>query len=214
MVIIGILTRAKESKDKTIKAEEQERINIEVLASLDEYGVLDLGILKNNINKHISNAKHDDSSDFPLTVTYEETQNSYMICGNGKTLTSDIDAVAMVDNEFYNTLQNAINIVPTDNTEKEVILLKDTTENLRTVNNTNIVLNLNHKTVNGGTNTTINPKGTLIIKNGTLKSENGKVLENAGTTTISGADTKLISYSESVPTINNSKTLIIKGRKN
>ncbi len=95
-----------------------------------------------------------------------------------------VDKVARIGNNYYDTLQNAINAVPTNNTETTIILLKDYAENITINKNQNVVLNLNGKTLsNDGNYNVINNNGTLNLTNGTINCDadtNGAVNNNNG----------------------------------
>ena len=79
------------------------------------------------------------------------------------------DAVARINENYYNTLQLAIDAVIDDNTQTRIILLKDIQENVVVPVNKNIVLNLNSHTItNDSDNPIITISGRLSIKNGTI----------------------------------------------
>lgn len=63
----GLFERAKESKKEALKAEAKEKIQLEVLASFNGDKILDLGILKDNIDKNIPEAIVM-GDEFPITV--------------------------------------------------------------------------------------------------------------------------------------------------
>ena len=79
----GILSQAQVSKDSTERAEEKERIQLEVLASYETDGILSISNLKSNISAHIEGATHDDANNFPLTVTYTVTGHAYRVESDG-----------------------------------------------------------------------------------------------------------------------------------
>ncbi len=66
----GILTKAAQAKKDTEKASAKERIQIEVLASYNESGSLDLDVLKSNLEKNIPEATMEGDK-FPITVTVD-----------------------------------------------------------------------------------------------------------------------------------------------
>ena len=83
--------------------------------------------------------------------------------------------VAQIGPICYASLQDAVNDVPTDNTETTITLLTDTLEAVDVAANKNIVLNLqNYKLYNNGSKTVgtdpvaIRNKGTIRIANGTV----------------------------------------------
>ena len=94
------------------------------------------------------------------------------------------NAVAVINGHYYETLQAAINAVPTDNTETLVELLKDTTENLIVAQNKNITFDLNNFTItNKNTNSVFKNSGTVRITNGTIKqtAQNESAFDNSST---------------------------------
>ncbi len=94
------------------------------------------------------------------------------------------NAVAVINGHYYETLQAAINAVPTDNTETLVELLKDTTENLIVAQNKNITFDLNNFTItNKNTNSVFKNSGTVRISNGTIKQtvQNESAFDNSST---------------------------------
>ena len=98
-----------------------------------------------------------------------------------------IDAVARIDDSFYDTLQEAIDAVPTDGSETTIILINNTSEAVTIAQNKNIQLNLNNKILSntGNTNVIVN-NGTLRIYGGTITSDaikNGAI-NNEATGTI------------------------------
>lgn len=81
----GLLERASRAKDETEVAQEKEQLLIEVYGSYDKNGDLDVGTLDENIKRHINGVTTDGEGKtiFPLTVTYTETGNVYIIDGEG-----------------------------------------------------------------------------------------------------------------------------------
>ncbi len=101
------------------------------------------------------------------------------------------DKVAQVGTKYFQTLQAAIDKVPTDGTATTVTLLKNTSEAITISQGKNVVLNLMSNTLsNDGNTNVIQNNGTLSISNGTISSNaatNGAVNNNStGTITISG----------------------------
>ena len=79
------------------------------------------------------------------------------------------DGVAEVNGTRYDTLQEAIDAVSTDNTETIVRLLKDTSENVTVNAGKNIIFNLQDYTLsNSISDAIITNFGTIKITNGTL----------------------------------------------
>ena len=79
----GILQRATDAKTNTEKANEKEQIQMEVLGSLNKNGKLEIAIVNSNIKSNISGVTTDDATEFPLTVTYTLTGNSYSVDEDG-----------------------------------------------------------------------------------------------------------------------------------
>ena len=78
----GLLGRASQAKDATEVAQEKEQLQVEVLGSYDNNGDLAFNTLKDNIQNHL-NVDHISSTNFPLTVTYTATGNTYEVDENG-----------------------------------------------------------------------------------------------------------------------------------
>ena len=80
-----------------------------------------------------------------------------------------LDKVAKIGNVYYDTLQEAIDSVPTNNTETTIVLLKNTSEVITVNKNKNIVLDIGNNTIsNDGNNPVFNNYGTVKISNGTI----------------------------------------------
>ena len=84
------------------------------------------------------------------------------------------DVIAEIDGTFYNTLQAAVNAVPTDNTETTIKLLWNTSETVTTKAGQNIVFNLQNYTISN------NGSSQVIINNGKIAISNGKIISSAG----------------------------------
>ena len=102
-----------------------------------------------------------------------------------------VDAIAKINNVFYDSLVEAVADVPNDDTATTIVLLKDTSELINISSGKNIILNLNNNTLNSieASNVIIN-YGTLLIQNGTIASnvEQGAINnESTGVLTIDGA---------------------------
>lgn len=98
-----------------------------------------------------------------------------------------VDHTAKVGNIYYETLQQAINAVPTNGTETTVQLLKDVSEVITVNTGQNITLNLNSHTLsNNGVSPVITNTGTIRMSNGTITSSTtqGAVNNNTGGTFI------------------------------
>ena len=125
-----------------------------------------------------------------------------------------IEGTAEINGTLYNTLQGAINAVPSNNTETTVKLLKDVSENITINANKNVNLNLQHFTVsNTSTNAAvITNKGTLKISNGILTSSSQTAVinnEQTGTLIISGG--QILATGNRQAIYNNKGTLEITG---
>ena len=121
--------------------------------------------------------------------------------------------VAMIGDTVYNSLQEAINAVPTDNTQTTIKLLEDVSENLKVEANKNIVFDLqNYIVSNYGNNPTIENNGTIKIINGTLTASRLHAvinnMENA-TTVVTGG--RIIATGERQAIYNNKGTVEISG---
>ncbi len=155
-----------------------------------EAAVSSISGLPSNLNYSISNYNLDDMlcddedstqcklgsvSNLVITIGYKE--NGYNSSNVNYSIKMNfsfrymVDAVAMIDNRFYSTLQKAINAVSSDNTLTTIKLLNDTSEIITIGENKNIVLNLNDKTLsNSGNNPVIANSGSIEITNGIVTS--------------------------------------------
>ncbi len=89
------------------------------------------------------------------------------------------DIVAEVNGTRYNSLQNAINAVSTNNIQATVTLLKNTSEAITIKANQNIVFDLQSFTLsNKGNSVVIDNSGTLTISNGNISSNNATIIDN------------------------------------
>lgn len=78
------------------------------------------------------------------------------------------EIVRIGTDNYYPTLQDAINAVPTDNTQTTIVLLTDITdENLVVASGKNIVFDLQNYTVSASSGILLDNSGTVEIKNGT-----------------------------------------------
>ena len=78
------------------------------------------------------------------------------------------NAVAMTNGVYYDTLQEAINAVPNDNTPTTVTLLKDVSENLTVNSGKNIVFDLQNYTISNNNDPIFEVYGTVTFQNGTI----------------------------------------------
>lgn len=102
-----------------------------------------------------------------------------------------VDAVAKMGDVYYDSLQEAIDDVPTNNTETLVMLLKDSSEIINVKKNMNIVFDFGNNVLsNDGNNPVIANYGTVKITNGTVTSNaatNGAINnESTGNITFDG----------------------------
>lgn len=131
-----------------------------------------------------------------ITISYKDSA-SYDSSNTTFPFTLDFtfvpfNKVAQIGDKYYQTLQEAINTVPTG-AETTVILLQNTSEVISITSGKNIVLNLQNNTLsNDGNNPVISNKGTLSISNGTITSnapKNGTINnESGGVISISGGN--------------------------
>ena len=130
-----------------------------------------------------------DGSGIPFDDEELVNQESFESVNNGVTLYAQWNQipenkVAVINGHYYETLQAAINAVPTDNTETVVELLKNVSENLTIAPNKNITFNFHNYTVtNANTNSPFKNSGTVRIYNGTIKQtvQNESAFDNSST---------------------------------
>jgi len=144
-------------------------------------------------------------------------------------------AIAQINKTYYQTLQEAINAVPSNNTETTIIMLKDANENVMIDENKNIILNFkNHKIVsqdqrtihnsgklkildaseisnNSETNPTVynSSSGVLTIQGGTIKNKIGVGIINYETVNLEN----VIVRSDNGNAIKNRGSLTVSGTK-
>ena len=81
------------------------------------------------------------------------------------------DVIAEIDGVYYNTLQAAVNAVPTNNTPTTIRLLSNTSESITVAAGKNITFDLQNYTIsNNGSAQVIVNNGTINISNGTIRS--------------------------------------------
>ena len=118
------------------------------------------------------------TKEFYITIKYKEngfnsSQTTYpyrldfLFDSNNK--------IAKIGNRYFDTLQDAIDTITTDNTETYVYLLNDTVENISAYENQNIVLNLQGNSITNAAN------APVISNNATLKLLSGNVNTTAST---------------------------------
>ena len=93
------------------------------------------------------------------------------------------DVIAEINGTYYQTLQAAVNAVPTNNTETVIKLLWNTSESITIASNKNIVFDLQDYTIsNNGSDRVMVNNGTIKITNGTIRSsaDYGAIDNNSG----------------------------------
>ncbi|MBR2833122.1 MAG: InlB B-repeat-containing protein [Bacilli bacterium] len=124
-----------------------------------------------------------------------------------------LDAVAKIGNTYYDTLQEAVDAVPTDGTATTVILLKDTSELITVSLGQNVVFDLQNNTIsNMGANPIIENYGSISISNGTLSTTTtqGAINNNSGATlNMSGG--RILASGNKQTIYNNGGTVTISG---
>ena len=125
----------------------------------------------NNLNTLLASGQ---SMDILLTFSYAdgytptsaETLNSYI------KLNFEERYVARIGSSYYDSLQLAVDAVPTDNTNTTIVLLRDTDEYITVAANKTIVFDLNGKTFSNTSETATNYNiinyGNIEIQNGTI----------------------------------------------
>ena len=133
------------------------------------------------------------TKEFYITIKYKEGQydssnTSYPL--NLSFNFQEVSYVARIGNNRYETLQEAVDAVPRNNTETTISLLKNTSELVTILSNKNIVLNLQGNTIsNNGAGAVITNNGRLVMSDGTITSDTsyGAVdVEKTGTFIING----------------------------
>lgn len=91
---------------------------------------------------------------------------------NGTTITlyaQWVEAVASIENKNYETLQEAVDAVPTNNQETTVNLLKDTSEDILVEEGKNIIFEFNNKLLRNKEYAIIKNEGNITIKNANMQ---------------------------------------------
>ena len=163
----GILTRAEEAKIVYEESEFKTQLELEILGNHDEKMQMNAVELKTNIEAHIKNASVE-GNEFPLKVKNTKTNKVYMIHDENEIAIVEYNEeyVARIKSRYYKTLKEAIADVPTDNSQNQIIILKDIIESVSISANKNIILDLNSKTITGSNEQdyTILNEGNLTIK--------------------------------------------------
>ncbi len=157
-----------------------------------EAGILSITGLPNNLTYSISNytlqntlCDDNDSSKCKLgsvstlEITIEYAENAYDNTNTTFNFEMDfeffyIDAIARIGNNYYDTLQQAIDNVPTTNVQTEVILLKNTSELITISAGKNVLFNLQNNTLSN-----VATNSSVIENYGSLKMTNGTISTNA-----------------------------------
>ena len=115
-----------------------------------------------------------------------DIRNTSQITGNVTLYANWVTQIARIGSNYYNTLQDAINAVPTNNVETTVELLANTSEALTVNQNKNIVFDLK--------NNIISNKGTanVIVNNGSIRITNGKITSNTSQGAINNNSTGVL----------------------
>ncbi len=142
---------------------------------------------------------------------YDSTNTTFPISLNF--VFESANKVALVNEKYYDTLQDAINACP-GNVQTTVKLLKDTSEAITVGKAKNIIFDFQDFTVsNSGNNPVFNNNGTVLITNGTIStsaSTNGAFNnQSTGVVTISGG--KIVATGGRQAFYNNKGTLNITG---
>ena len=197
-----------------------------------EAGIVSISGLPSNLKYTISNYNVGDvlcddanpsmcklGSVTTLDITISYAPNSYD--SNNTTFNMELDfdffylnSVARIGNKFYETLKDAILDVSAGDPETTIVLLSNTSEILSVAANKQIIIDLNNKEVsNVGNAPIMENNGTLVIKNGTIRSDasaNG-ALNNQSTGTITLDNVNVYVTGGRQALYNNKGTATIKG---
>ena len=174
-----------------------------------EAGLLKITGLPDNLQYTISNYNLEDplcddndntkcklgsTTTLDITISYKE--NGYNSSETTQVFNMDFSffyfgAIARIGDVFYDTLQEAVNAVPKNNTQTTVKLLGSTSEIISVAKNQNIIFDFDNNVLsNVGNNPVISNYGTVVISNGMITSDapkNGAVNnESTGRITING----------------------------
>lgn len=127
-----------------------------------------------------------------------------------------VQGVAKIGDTVYNSLQAAINAVPTNNTETVVELLTDVKENLTVAANKNITLELNNHTITNNTHVSVfKNSGTIRMSNGTIvqTAQNESAFDNSSTAKfyMSGGSIQMTNKNGKQAIYNNGGEVVISG---
>ena len=140
------------------------------------------------------------TKEFYITIKYKE--NGFN--SNNTTYPFRLDflfdtnnKIAKIGTRYFDTLQDAIDTIPTDKTETYVYLLNDTCENVSTKENQNIVLNLQGNIITNSINAAVmTNKATLTMLSGTVATDaatNGAINNESKGTLVLDSMTVLVS---------------------
>lgn len=124
-------------------------------------------------------------------------------------------AVAEINGTFYTSLQDAIDAVPTTDTETKVRLLQNVSENLVVAQNQNINFDFQNFTISITTGTLLENSGTVKISNGLLTSSSTQTAtinnQSTGKITISGGRILMTATGGKQALYNDNGTVVITG---
>ena len=124
-------------------------------------------------------------------------------------------AVAEINGTFYTSLQDAIDAVPTTDTETKVRLLQNVSENLVVAQNQNINFDFQNFTISITTGTLLENSGTVKILNGILTSSSTQTAtinnQSTGNITISGGRILMTATGGKQALYNDQGTAVITG---
>lgn len=139
-----------------------------------EYEITDYTLGEPLCNKN-NQCNYGATKEFYITIKYKEglyDSNNTNYPLNLLVQFEEVSYVAQIGNNRYETLQEAVDAAPKDNTETTILLLKNTSEIITIPSNKNIVLNLQGNTIsNNGVGAVITTHGRLVMSNGTITSD-------------------------------------------
>ncbi len=157
-----------------------------------EYEITDYTLGDTLCNKN-NQCNYGSTKEFYMTIKYKQglyDSNNTTYPLNLLVQFEEVSYVAQIGNNRYETLQEAVDNVPKDNTETTILLLKNTSEIITIPSNKNIVLNLQGNTIsNNGVGAVITTHGRLVMSNGTITSDttfSAVDVETTGTFIITG----------------------------
>lgn len=157
-----------------------------------EYEITDYTLGDTLCNKN-NQCNYGATKEFYITIKYKEglyDSNNTNYPLNLLVQFEEVSYVAQIGNNRYETLQEAVDAAPKDNTETTILLLKNTSEIITIPSNKNIVLNLQGNTIsNNGVGAVITTHGRLVMSNGTITSDttfSAVDVETTGTFIITG----------------------------